>query len=63
MKKEEKQEKKKDFFRTIFVHNKFSPCSAKRRASDKDLPVIGLLKKAQLMISFFLSESVFTFGS
>ena len=25
--------------RTIFVHNMFSPCSAKRRASDKDLPV------------------------
>ena len=27
---------------TIFVHNLFSPCSAKRRASDKDLPVIGI---------------------
>merc|ERR1719362_972346 len=27
-------------FRTIFVHNIFSPCSAKRRASDKDLPVV-----------------------
>ena len=27
-------------FRTIFVHNIFSPCSEKRRASDKDLPVI-----------------------
>ena len=26
-------------FRTIFVHNMFSPCSAKTRASDKDLPV------------------------
>ena len=26
-------------FRTIFVHNMFSPCSAKRRVSDKDLPV------------------------
>ena len=26
-------------FRAIFVHNMFSPCSAKRRASDKDLPV------------------------
>ena len=26
-------------FRTIFVHNMFSPCSAKRRASDKDLPL------------------------
>ena len=27
-------------FRTIFVHNMFFPCSAKRRASDKDLPVL-----------------------
>ena len=26
-------------FRTIFVHNMFSPCSAKRGVSDKDLPV------------------------
>ena len=26
-------------FRTISVHNTFSPCSEKRRASDKDLPV------------------------
>ena len=26
-------------FRTIFVHNMFSPYSAKRRSSDKDLPV------------------------
>ena len=25
--------------RTGFVHNMFSPCSAKRRASDKNLPV------------------------
>ena len=28
-------------FRTNLVHNMFSPCSAKRRASDKDLPVTG----------------------
>ena len=27
-------------FRTIYVHNMFSPCSAKIRASDKDLPVL-----------------------
>ena len=27
-------------FRTIFVHNMFSPCPAKRRDSDKDLPVL-----------------------
>ena len=26
-------------FRTISLHNMFSPCSAKIRASDKDLPV------------------------
>ena len=26
-------------FRTIFVHNMIFPCSSKRRASDKDLPV------------------------
>ena len=26
-------------FRIFFVHNMFSPCSAKRKASDKDLPV------------------------
>ena len=28
-------------FRNFFVHNMFSSCSAKRRASDKDLPVLG----------------------
>ena len=32
-------------FRTIFVHKIFSPCSAKRRASDKDLPVTKSMKK------------------
>jgi hypothetical protein len=31
-------------FRTIYVHNMFSPCSAKIRASDKDLPVPGYQK-------------------
>ena len=36
-------------FRTIFVHNMFSPCSAKRRASDKDLPV-RLLKVLKVCI-------------
>ena len=35
-------------FRTIFVHNMFSPCSAKRRASDKDLPVQNVLSKCQI---------------
>ena len=28
------------------LHNMFSPCSAKRRASDKDLPVQRIVKKA-----------------
>ena len=27
-------------FRTIFVHNMFSPCSEKRRFSDKDLSLL-----------------------
>ena len=27
-------------FRTIFVHNIFSPCSEIRRVSDKELPVL-----------------------
>ena len=27
-------------YRKFFVHNMFSPCSAKIRASDKDLPVV-----------------------
>ena len=26
-------------YRTFFIHDMFSPCSSKRRASDKDLPV------------------------
>jgi len=54
-------------FRTIFVHNMFSPCSAKRRASDKDLPVMAkenysdfqyknIHFEKNLMIPFFLSE-------
>ena len=30
-------------FITIFVHNMFSSCSAKRRTSDKDLPVQSIL--------------------
>ena len=32
-------------FRTIFVHNVFSPCSAKRRATDNDLHVKGNLQQ------------------
>ena len=32
-------------FSTIFVQNMFSPCSAKRRACDKDLPVKKILMK------------------
>jgi hypothetical protein len=40
-------------FRTIFVPNMFSPCSAKRRTSDKDLPV----RVKGLVIWFFLGWS------
>ena len=32
-------------FRTISVHNMFSQCFTKRRASDKDLPVSGWIHK------------------
>ena len=35
-------------FRTIFVHYMISPCSAKKRASDKDLPVLVVLLTGQL---------------
>ena len=52
-------------FRTIFVHNMFSPCFAKRRASDKDLPVSKNSqacryagKEAQNMSLTFLSGGV-----
>ena len=37
-------------FRTIYVHNMLSPCSAKIRASDKDLPVRYIYQKAILSI-------------
>jgi hypothetical protein len=36
-------------FITIFVYNMFSPCSAKRRASDKDLPVAILIPSGILV--------------
>jgi hypothetical protein len=42
-------------FRTIFVHNMFSPCSVKRRASDKDLPV---QKTQRIILPSQISESV-----
>ena len=43
-------------FRTIFVHNMFSPCSAKRRASDKDLPVDMMARIREKAISIFLGN-------
>ena len=49
-------------FRTIFVHNMFSSCSAKRRAFDKDLPVKeNVLKIFCVFIwqSIYLSKSNF----
>ena len=46
-------------FRTIFVHNMSSPCSAKRRAPDKDLPVLSSpifsRKKAIIIIGQILA--------
>ena len=44
-------------FRTIFVHNMFSPCSAKRRASDKDLPVqeISIQKHLSMASTHFIT--------
>ena len=42
-------------FRTIYVHNMFSPWSEKIRASDKDLPVqdnkLGNQKNKKLLIN------------
>ena len=40
-------------FRTIFVHNMFSPCSAKRRASEKDLPVTTFNTDQKRKLSLF----------
>ena len=41
--------------KTISVHNMFSPCSAKRRASDKDLPVLQHLTAPVWVAEFLLS--------
>ena len=49
-------------FWTIYVHNKFSPCSTKRRASDKDLtvqvhqPLILLILVHQMMVQHILTQ-------
>ena len=40
-------------FKTNFVHNMFSPCSAKRRVSDKDLPVPGHFNEFSLFHLIF----------
>jgi hypothetical protein len=40
-------------FRAIFVHNMFSPSSAKRRAYDKDLPVILYLCNLVIISLFY----------
>ena len=39
-------------FRTFFVQNMFSPCSAKRRASDKDLPVSTVVVQSTNTVQF-----------
>ena len=47
----------------IFLHNMFSPCSAKRRASDKDLPVLSnhgnllIIKKCGCKFEIRMSKS------
>ena len=38
-------------YRTIFLHNIFSPCSAKRRASDKDLHVLSNFKIEKCLLT------------
>ena len=47
-------------FRTIFEHNMFSPCSAERRASDKDFHVLYKLFSTvhffKIIIYFFSSN-------
>jgi hypothetical protein len=60
-------------FRTIFEHDMFYPCSAKRRASDKDLPVnvkltvkissIGLVKKKRSLLKVRLFQTAFVVSS
>ena len=44
-------------FRTISVHNMFSPFSPKRRASDRDLPVRNFVGIHQLLQSKFCQKS------
>ena len=52
-------------FRTIFVHNIFSPCSAKRRVSDKDLPVLDfvlnlkIIQKISCLAEFYVDNSTY----
>ena len=46
-------------FRTIFVHNMFSPCSAKWRASDKDLPVTWIILSRSERSEQFLKNNIF----
>ena len=44
-------------FRKFFVHNMFSPCSAKRKASDKDLPVLSNFKTKRKTFQIFVAFS------
>ena len=48
-------------FRTIFEHNMFSPCSAKRRDSDKDLPVPNVICKCSLIKTYTTEDSLLIF--
>ena len=45
-------------FRTIFVHNMFSPCSTKRRASDKNLPV-SFMTSSSVLFKFRCCWNIF----
>ena len=44
-------------FKTIFIHNMFSPCSAKIRASDKDSPVLFKYLISTTLFLFFKSKA------
>ena len=55
--------------RTILVHIMFSPCSAKRRASDKDLPVHTTIAENLKSLDFIIcklanfSNEIIDYGS
>ena len=51
-------------FRKIFVHNMFSLCSAKRRASDKNLPLCLYFNSFKNVLICIFGKSLYqTIGS